>query len=770
MLWWSMSNCISFLPKPPVFILRVTILEKVSACIWIDMIESYIYMSFYVFTQFVLVCFKAVCQTSYRAIFRMACAWGQDDSRDNSGAAQIRYRSLQRWHGNYLVTLVEFPRHLFHIDGAFKRKVQASLAPYLACFRAVDVASSRPGASGEIFYIANMKALLRFVASQCPSLQDVFRAHSAEPLSAILAHDECTSGNVLNPLMRQKTLLFYVSFTCLKPILKSSRAWFPVAAVPHDQLEHCVGGMSAVTATFIQHWTEDALHVPFYICDGLHVSLQLRIFVSDLDSQRGAFAAKGSAGLKPCIFCGNCLMGNAEGAARNEHFRTIAEHDITFFQKNDRSDLEATIKYWIGLLPRMSKQEISLRERCLGFNLDPHSLWNYPPAVLDAFNIDTIMNDAMHCYFATGICNSEIILLLQAAKDHMGATVQDLCEACLVARWKRHDVKESQAWLKRLWKPAFFGSDMYKGSGSQTEALMHLLRWIAESVWMAIPSMQPYCLCFRALCKCVDALNVCDDTNDWQQLKVAQAEHQKLFAALYPENVRPKHHHRLHLPEQYAKLGCQVMCWGVESSHRDYKSTFASNLRHLLLEDDCTGRFGKSLMPRMLLRSIELFNVRPFLEKGFELHDPFTEDEVYQATGIKHARLSSKCIFPMVDARAGDFLVWGSDFRHGGIVNFFLVKDARLYFVSDVQADMQQSWATNLSERERARFFAAHGVVRLGTASMVGKKWRNHCMLALTVSFCHSRRKTTTFHPKKSPKDESMQIWKKTASKKLWKL
>ena len=189
---------------------------------------------------------------------------------------------------------------------------------------------------------------------------------------------------------------------------------------PHDQLEHCVGGMSAVTATFFQHWTEDALHVPFYICDGLHVSVQLRIFVSDLDSQRGAFAAKGSAGLKPCIFCGNCLMGNAEGAARNEHFRTIAEHDMTFFQKNDRSDLEATIKYWIGLLPRMSKQEISLRERCLGFNLDPHSVWNYPPAVLDTFNIDAIMNDAMHCYFATGICNSEIILLLASSKRSHG--------------------------------------------------------------------------------------------------------------------------------------------------------------------------------------------------------------------------------------------------------------------------------------------------------------------------------------------------------------
>ena len=350
-------------------------------------------------------------------------------------------------------------------------------------------------------------------------------------------------------------------------------------------------------------------------------------------------------------------------------------------------------------------------------------MWNYPPAVLDTFNIDTIMNDAMHCYFATGICNSEIILLLQAAKDHMGATVQDLCEACLVARWKRHDVKESQAWLKRLWKPAFFGSDMYKGSGSQTEALMHLLRWIAESVWMAIPAMQPYCLCFRALCKCVDALNVFDDTNDWEQLKVAQAEHQKLFAALYPENVRPKHHHRLHLPEQYAKLGCQVMCWGVESSHRDYKSTFASNLKHLLLEDDSTGRFGKSLMPRMLLRSIELFNARPFLEKGFELHEPFTEDEVYQGTGIKHARLSSKCIFPMVDARAGGFLVWGSDFRNGGIVNFFLVKDARLYILFQTCRLTCSSPGQRIFQKENAQDFLPHmALSRLAPPAWLAKK------------------------------------------------
>ena len=86
-----------------------------------------------------------------------------------------------------------------------------------------------------------------------------------------------------------------------------------------------------------------------------------------------------------------------------------------------------------------------------------------------------------------------------------------------------------------------------------------------------------------------------------------------------------------------------------ESSHRDYKSVFAANLRQFLVEGDSTGRFSKCLMPRMLLRSVELFNQRPFLPKRFELQNPSAADEVAQASGIKNARVSSKCLFPLQD-------------------------------------------------------------------------------------------------------------------------
>lgn len=49
-----------------------------------------------------------------------------------------------------------------------------------------------------------------------------------------------------------------------------------------------------------------------------------------------------------------------------------------------------------------------------------------------------------------------------------------------------------------------------------------------------------------------------------------------LAVKVWPNQIRPKHHHRLHLSDQYIATGCMPSCWGPESKHRDYKSLFAS--------------------------------------------------------------------------------------------------------------------------------------------------------------------------------------------------
>ena len=90
-------------------------------------------------------------------------------------------------------------------------------------------------------------------------MEEMLTSSPGGRLQAVLSHDEATAGNVLNPLLRKKILLFYVTFTALESLWTSSRAWLPVAAITHDQLQKCRGGVSGATAAFLRQWSDSAL-------------------------------------------------------------------------------------------------------------------------------------------------------------------------------------------------------------------------------------------------------------------------------------------------------------------------------------------------------------------------------------------------------------------------------------------------------------------------------------------------------------------------------
>ena len=113
---------------------------------------------------------------------------------------------------------------------------------------------------------------------------------------------------------------------------ETARAWMPLAAITHEQIQQCPGGLSAITACIVEDWLDQNLVSDFVVADGVPpMSLAIAGFISDMESQRGAFVAKGSAALKPCIHCGNCLMKGAQGAEVSENFSTIEEHDLALF-------------------------------------------------------------------------------------------------------------------------------------------------------------------------------------------------------------------------------------------------------------------------------------------------------------------------------------------------------------------------------------------------------------------------------------------------------
>ena len=326
-------------------------------------------------------------------------------------------------------------------SGAMKRAAQQALGPFRQCFKCVSLPSKDNNKESIQFMVADLRRLLDHVTRHCESVEQALTESSEGKLEAFLAHDEATAGNVLNAKLRQKILLFYVSFAQLHACRDSARGWLPVSAITHEQLEDLRGGIAEATAAFLRSWSEDNLLEPFPIGrTQRRVTVSLKLFISDLDSQRAALAAKGSAALKPCIFCTNCIARYAGDACTDPTFFTVEEHDFARFVPHNREELEECILHWLGKVESMSKVERDLRERCLGYNLSRHSLWSCP-ASRALLHINVIQNDCLHSYWSNGICSSEVILLLKHAELNLGVAPRLLAEACVNAGWRRHDKK-----------------------------------------------------------------------------------------------------------------------------------------------------------------------------------------------------------------------------------------------------------------------------------------------------------------------------------------
>ena len=85
----------------------------------------------------------------------------------------------------------------------------------------------------------------------------------------------------------------------------------------------------------------------------------------------------------------------------------------------------------------------------------------------------------------------------------------------------------------------------------------------------------------------------------WQASK---KKHQELFSHFFPTEVRPKHHLRLHMPTQYAKL-LYLDCWCLEAKHQKYKRMLADNLQALYTKGN--GLSSRQVAGRMLLMTHE---------------------------------------------------------------------------------------------------------------------------------------------------------------------
>eukprot|EP00435_Cladocopium_sp_Y103_P002915 s4420_g1.t1 len=604
---------------------------------------------------------------------------------------------LARWSGQSLHDMqrVLAGKERKRPSGAQNRAVTKALAPAKACYKLLEAPHKDFGGESIKFCVADVKLLLRYLAQQCPSFK-TFLATGSLPLGVVLSHDETTGGNVLATDPRQKIMMMYLTFVGLQAIHESPRAWIPLASCSHEQISRIQGGMGKVHTLILEDWSKQGLEQNFEIADNVHVTLDIVAFCADMDAQRAALEAKGSAGLRPCAFCSNCISSYSDAANKDPSFHTIAEKDFAKFKQYTQKDLEAYMRLARQKWPTWTKKQQEMTERCLGFNVTSHGMWQ-SEAACALLPISKYVNDSMHLYYANGIACQEICLLVAAVKKCTQQTVTDMHAAVLETGWQRSGMAtrngQNKYWTKRLFHESFFEGAVYKGSAKQAMALISLLRWLVEGVWLHHPQLRYQAISFQKLCVCLDTLKSISRTRAFDALTAAQEEHMDAFKQAYQDSFRPKHHHALHLGAQYAATQCIPNCWGTESKHQDYKKNFAAALQHRLTQVKGGSEFSESLMCRLLTRHIELLNDNPIAAHGYELLKKYTSTEVLRVAGLDNCEMSSQCHAGMLELAQGDILLWGNNACNAGRCHFFISKHNELFLYMTICEKTNESAA-----------------------------------------------------------------------------
>ena len=200
-------------------------------------------------------------------------------------------------------------------------------------------------------------------------------------------------------------------------------------------------------------------------------------FLSDMEGQRQVFASKGSAALRPCLFCCNVVKhGSGLAELRNELVE-ISCADRTQLKKTSAREIFACCDH-LSTEPWSTRRELERLEQTLGFLYQPAGL------MFDReLRGHMSPNDPLHCYFQGGVASWEAALLMNRLQSELGLGLESIARGVAAVRWQTssfHPQMRSQQWQKNLFHPKRWNEDQFKGEVKELRVLLPLLFYMAK--------------------------------------------------------------------------------------------------------------------------------------------------------------------------------------------------------------------------------------------------------------------------------------------------
>ena len=261
-------------------------------------------------------------------------------------------------------------------------------------------------------------------------------------------------------------------------------------------------------------------------------------------------------------------------------------------------------------MARLNAAERDLHEKALGFRhvtggltLCPVGRQHLPPS--------RACNEVLHDYFCNGVASWELGCMMHVYEQH-GVPLTTVLSAAQTASWRRsgNGPRFRAAVLKTLLHPKMWEAENnynFKGDGNDCWSLVFLLGYyVATDDLSAAAEARDSFLALKQICSELRRLSYMVaplDSRKVQKLKQLQSRHHELFRKAWGDDmVRPKHHHRFHIPPACEQLRFLPHCGVQEKKHQEIKHGLIDSL------EGCCGdslRLQKAMVVRLTMHNAD---------------------------------------------------------------------------------------------------------------------------------------------------------------------
>lgn len=339
---------------------------------------------------------------------------------------------------------------------------------------------------------------------------------------------------------------------------------------------------------------------------------KLGMILQDGAAHKLVWQCKGDAGTRMCMLCRNLIAESALG----DMLTCNKVHESEMDMATDE-DIIGTLDRLAACKPTLSKAMFELRQQAVGFNYSPHSILQDKGLREVVRPVSQFCHDWMHAIFVNGVFQTVTHLVISALvvaglTDCYGTMYNYISNWVWPSRICGTSLKDVFS-KKRL--DANKRSDSFKCTASEGLSIYPVISYFLQAVALKAGAAVAEATAFLAMADLIDVLQATPHGNVSASLlrDVTKRFLDLCLAAGWKENLHPKFHWLIHLPNHLDKFLFLPTCWVHERKHRIVKR---------YADDICNTRsFEKSILSEVCchnmtyLKKPDLFSFEPGLIK-----------------------------------------------------------------------------------------------------------------------------------------------------------